>query len=137
MADITAVGNQPASYSEKDPRVTEADTKTKPKAEEEDDEDVEDLDALIDELESQDGHEVEEDEEEGTPGGGRTVPEDMLQTSTVTGYVCDPNRTKTRHLSSAALLSGFSFFLFIANTLSIVLPLRKSSRVAANTDPTA
>lgn len=50
-----------------------------------DDEDEdEDIDALIEDLESQDGHQVEEEEEE-TPGGGRTVPEDMLQTDSRVG----------------------------------------------------
>ena len=51
-----------------------------------DDEEDEDMDALIDELESQDGH--AEDEEEGetvNPGTGRVVPEDQLQTDTRIG----------------------------------------------------
>jgi Cation transporter/ATPase, N-terminus len=44
------------------------------------------MDALIDELESQDGHaEDDENEEEATPGGGRVVPEDQLQTDTRIG----------------------------------------------------
>jgi H+-transporting ATPase len=52
----------------------------------EDDEEDEDMDALIDELESQDGHaEDDENEEEATPGGGRVVPEDQLQTDTRIG----------------------------------------------------
>ena len=51
-----------------------------------DEEEDEDMDALIDELESQDGHlEEEEEEAEGTPGGGRVIPEDQLQTDTRTG----------------------------------------------------
>jgi len=50
------------------------------------DEEDEDMDALIDELESQDGHaEEDEAEEEATPGGGRVVPEDQLQTDTRIG----------------------------------------------------
>ena len=51
--------------------------------EEEDDEEEEeeDMDALIDELESQDGHQEEEEgEAEAIPGGGRIVPEDQLAT---------------------------------------------------------
>lgn len=48
-----------------------------------DDED-EDIDALIEDLESEDGHQFEE-EEEVQPGGGRTVPEDMLQTDSRVG----------------------------------------------------
>jgi hypothetical protein len=59
----------------------------KPVEEEEDDED---MDALIDELESQDGHaEEEEAEEDATPGGGRVVPEDQLETDTRIGLTED------------------------------------------------
>jgi H+-transporting ATPase len=49
-----------------------------------DEEEDEDMDALIDELESQDGH-VEEEEEDVNPGTGRVVPEDQLQTDTRVG----------------------------------------------------
>jgi H+-transporting ATPase len=70
---------QPARFDEKD--IKPAD----PAPQIEDDEELEDIDALIDELESQDGHGVDEEDEE-SPTGGRTVPEEMLQTSTVTGY---------------------------------------------------
>jgi H+-transporting ATPase len=56
----------------------------------EDEEDDEDMDALIDELESQDGHaEEDEGEETATPGGGRVVPEDQLQTDTRVGLTDD------------------------------------------------
>lgn len=55
---------------------------TRPAVEEEEDED---MDALIDELESQDGHIEEEEAEDTNPGAGRTVPEDQLQTNTRTG----------------------------------------------------
>ncbi|OHF02432.1 plasma-membrane proton-efflux P-type ATPase [Colletotrichum orchidophilum] len=51
----------------------------------EDDEDDEDIDALIEDLESQDGHVDEEEEEEGNPGMGRVVPEEQLQTDTRLG----------------------------------------------------
>lgn len=50
-------------------------------AEEED----EDIDALIEELESQDANIDPEDEETVQPGGARIVPEELLQTSTRTG----------------------------------------------------
>lgn len=51
-----------------------------------DDDEDEDIDALIEDLESQDGHGgVEEEEEENTPGGGRLIPEDMLQTDSRVG----------------------------------------------------
>lgn len=49
-----------------------------------DDEDDEDMDALIDELESQDGAE-EEEEEVVEAGGARPVPEEMLNTDTRQG----------------------------------------------------
>lgn len=52
----------------------------------EDEEEDEDMDALIDELESQDGHQEEEEgEAEVAPGAGRVVPEDQLQTDTRIG----------------------------------------------------
>lgn len=51
-----------------------------------DDDEDEDIDALIEDLESQDGHDAfEEEEEEGAPGGGRVVPEEMLQTDSRVG----------------------------------------------------
>ncbi|KDN66875.1 putative plasma-membrane proton-efflux P-type ATPase [Colletotrichum sublineola] len=56
----------------------------KPKVEGDDEED-EDIDALIEDLESQDGHIDEEEEEDGTPGMGRVVPEEQLQTDTRLG----------------------------------------------------
>ena len=48
-------------------------------------EEEEDMDALIEELESQDGHIDEEDEETEEPGGARPIPEEMLNTDTRTG----------------------------------------------------
>lgn len=58
---------------------------TKPKVDEGEEED-EDIDALIEDLESQDGHGFDEEEEEtNNPGTGRVVPEDMLQTDTRVG----------------------------------------------------
>jgi len=51
----------------------------------EEEEDDEDIDALIEELESQDANIDLEEEEVAQPGGARTVPEELLQTSTVSG----------------------------------------------------
>lgn len=51
----------------------------------EDDEDIEDMDALIDDLESQDGQEEYEDEEVVAGASARPVPEDLLQTDTRVG----------------------------------------------------
>lgn len=50
-----------------------------PKAENDEDED-EDIDALIEDLESQDGHGEEDEEEERDQTGGRVIPEELLQT---------------------------------------------------------
>jgi H+-transporting ATPase len=69
------------TFDEKAPHDDHPPTKEAPE-----DEEDEDMDALIDELESQDGH--AEDEEEGetvNPGTGRVVPEDQLQTDTRIG----------------------------------------------------
>jgi H+-transporting ATPase len=49
-----------------------------------DEEEDEDMDALIEELESQDAN-VEEEEETAVAGAARTIPEELLQTSTRTG----------------------------------------------------
>lgn len=67
---------------EKHDEVPAAATTKKP---EEDEEEDEDMDALIDELESQDGHAEEEEEEHDNPAVGRVVPEDQLQTDTRIG----------------------------------------------------
>lgn len=51
----------------------------KPKVEDDEDED-EDIDALIEDLESQDGHGEDEEDEERDQHGGRVIPEELLQT---------------------------------------------------------
>ncbi|KAF6809015.1 Plasma membrane ATPase 1 [Colletotrichum sojae] len=61
----------------------EAPSASKAKVEEEEEED-EDIDALIEDLESQDGH-IDEEEEDDTPGVGRVVPDDQLNTDTRMG----------------------------------------------------
>ncbi|KAJ6256596.1 hypothetical protein Dda_8461 [Drechslerella dactyloides] len=50
-----------------------------------DDEDIEDIDALIDDLESEDGHVYEEDEADEVGASARPVPEDLLKTDTRVG----------------------------------------------------
>lgn len=52
---------------------------------EDDEEEDEDIDALIEDLESQDGHAAgdEEEEEERDQHGGRVIPEELLQTVSV------------------------------------------------------
>ncbi|KAJ9238823.1 hypothetical protein DTO169E5_4656 [Paecilomyces variotii] len=49
------------------------------------DEEDEDMDALIEELESQDGYIDQEDEADNEPGGARPVPDELLQTDTRIG----------------------------------------------------
>ncbi|KAL1968726.1 hypothetical protein VTN77DRAFT_1552 [Rasamsonia byssochlamydoides] len=51
----------------------------------ESDEEEEDMDALIEELESQDGHIDDDDDGPDEPGAARPVPEELLQTDTRTG----------------------------------------------------
>lgn len=57
--------------------------KAVPAADEEEEE--EDMDALIDELQSADGHAEDDEEEIEEPGGGRPVPEELLNTDTRMG----------------------------------------------------
>jgi len=73
---------EPGAFDEKTGSHEPVSTKVPLQDEEED----EDIDALIDELESNDGH-VDDEEEEQTagPGAGRTIPEDQLQTDTRIG----------------------------------------------------
>lgn len=70
--------DEKAAHAENQPTVT----KTKGDEAEEDDEDI---DALIEDLESQDGGDDEEEEEGQNVGQGRTIPEEMLQTDTRLG----------------------------------------------------
>lgn len=53
--------------------------------EDDEDEEEEDMDALIAELESQDGHIDDEDDDLTEPGGARPIPEELLATDTRTG----------------------------------------------------
>ncbi len=64
-----------------------------------DDDEDEDIDALIEDLESQDGHGLDDDEEDATPGGGRTVPEDLLQTDTRIGMCAPDAPPRTRRIA--------------------------------------
>ena len=65
-----------------------------PPAEEE--EEDEDIDALIEELESQDANIDPEEEEAVQPGGARIVPEELLQTSTRTGLTANEVLTRRK-----------------------------------------
>lgn len=64
----------------------EADEETeKPVQLNNDEEEAENIDSLIEELESEDGHGEDEEEREEEAGGGRSVPEDILQTDRRSG----------------------------------------------------
>lgn len=91
---------------------------SKVKAEDDDDED-EDIDALIEDLESQDGHGADDEEdEERDQHGGRLIPEELLQT------VSQPPLP-----SSAAA----GIVLTISRTLALVLLRLRSSPAARST----
>lgn len=67
-------------FDEKSERPTEPIPAKGPKVEGDEEED-EDIDALIEDLESQDGHANEDEEdEERDATGGRMIPEELLQT---------------------------------------------------------
>lgn len=76
---------EPGHFDEKQTIAAAQDAaKAKPVAE--DDDEDEDIDALIEDLESHDGHGAfEEEEEEVSAATGRVVPEDMLQTDSRIG----------------------------------------------------
>ena len=61
------------------------DNEKKPLPEEDEGEEEEDMDALIEELESEDGHIDDEDEDCTEPGGARPISEELLNTDTRTG----------------------------------------------------
>jgi H+-transporting ATPase len=73
-------GSSPSGGFDSDPEKSEK----KPLPPDEDDEE-EDVDALIEELESQDGNVDDDDEGGDEVGGARPVPEELLQTDTRQG----------------------------------------------------
>ncbi|KAI9796412.1 MAG: plasma membrane H+-ATPase [Piccolia ochrophora] len=56
----------------------------------------EDIDALIDDLESQDGHQEEDEDEATEPGGARPVSEDLLNTDTRHGLTSNEVTTRRK-----------------------------------------
>lgn len=93
MADDKAVGApaldmniESGNFDEKRAQPPAEAVPPKKDASAEDEEEDEDIDALIEDLESEDGHAFEEEEEETSPStGGRVVPDDMLQTDSRLG----------------------------------------------------
>lgn len=87
MADsnsAAAAAAESGKYDEKSEKPVPTGDPEKKAAVEDEEEEDEDIDALIQDLESQDGH-IDEEEEEGQPGMGRSVPEELLQTDTRLG----------------------------------------------------
>ena len=70
--------------------------KVPPKAGGSEEDEDEDIDALIEELESQDAGIDAEEEEETQPGGARPVAEELLQTSTRTGLSASEVTTRRK-----------------------------------------
>lgn len=62
----------------------------------EEDEDDEDIDALIEELESQDAAIDYEEDEVAQPGGARVVPEELLQTDTRLGLTTNEVQSRRK-----------------------------------------
>jgi hypothetical protein len=94
MADDNAVGApaldtniESGNFDEKRAQPPVEGIPPKKDAPAEDEEEDEDIDALIEDLESEDGHALDDEEEEETSPttGGRVVPEDMLQTDSRLG----------------------------------------------------
>ncbi|KAM0277403.1 hypothetical protein ACHAQH_005843 [Verticillium albo-atrum] len=113
-------------FEEKDrPLDTGVDAPIKPKAEVEDDED-EDIDALIEDLESQDGHIEEEDEEETAVGGERFIPEDQLNTDTRLGLTEAEVLNRRRKYGSNQMKEEkenliLKFFMFFVGPIQFVM----------------
>jgi hypothetical protein len=112
-----------------------APTGTKAAPVEDDDED-EDIDALIEDLESQDGNEIGE-EETVEPGGARIVPEDLLQTDTRHGLTSAEvlNRRKKYGMNQMKeekenlILKFLGFFVGpIQFVMEVSFPLEKATR---------
>ncbi|KAL2753764.1 hypothetical protein ACRALDRAFT_1065026 [Sodiomyces alcalophilus JCM 7366] len=84
-AATPAAGDAPLeSYREKESPTSSDHEPVPKKPVQQGDENDEDMDALIEDLESEDGHVVDE-EEDTTPGAARTIPEDQLNTDTRIG----------------------------------------------------
>ncbi|KAL0940621.1 plasma membrane atpase [Colletotrichum truncatum] len=110
-------------FDEKE-RPVEAPPASKPKVEEDEEED-EDIDALIEDLESQDGH-IDEEEEDDTPGVGRVVPEEQLQTDTRLGLTEQEvlNRRKKwgrNEMAEAKENLILKFFMFFVGPIQFVM----------------
>ncbi|KAK6347046.1 plasma membrane H+-ATPase [Orbilia brochopaga] len=92
-----------------------------------DDEDIEDIDALIDDLESEDGHIFEEDEEDEVGGASaRPVPEDLLKTDTRLGLTSAEVETRRKRYGLNQMKEEkenlvLKFFMYFVGPIQFVM----------------
>ncbi|KAF3926766.1 hypothetical protein ABW21_db0207995 [Orbilia brochopaga] len=92
-----------------------------------DDEDIEDIDALIDDLESEDGHVLEEDEEDEVGGASaRPVPEDLLKTDTRLGLTSAEVETRRKRYGLNQMKEEkenlvLKFFMYFVGPIQFVM----------------
>lgn len=92
-------------------------------------EEDEDIDALIDDLESEDGHVLEE-EDDATPGAStRPIPEELLQTDTRTGLTSDQVDARRRKYGLNQMKEEkenlvLKFLMFFVGPIQFVMEVR-------------
>ncbi|KAK4167399.1 putative type IIIA plasma membrane ATPase [Cladorrhinum sp. PSN259] len=89
MADQSTTGAPALSTNIESGKFDEKEAHKEQKPIVEDEDEDEDIDALIEDLQSDDGHAFEDEEEGVNPGVGRVVPEELLQTDTRVGLTSD------------------------------------------------
>jgi len=106
----------------------------------EEEEEDEDIDALIDDLESHDGHDQFEEEEDVSPGGARVVPEDMLQTDTRVGLTSEEVLQRRRKYGLNQMKEEkenllLKFLGFFVGPIQFVMEVRQSVGCCARAQP--
>ncbi|KAK3985774.1 hypothetical protein QBC44DRAFT_334329 [Cladorrhinum sp. PSN332] len=89
MADQSTTGAPALSTNIESGKFDEKDAHKEKKPIVEDEEEDEDIDALIEDLQSDDGHAFEDEEDGAAPGAGRVIPEELLQTDTRVGLTSE------------------------------------------------
>jgi H+-transporting ATPase len=122
-----------ANFNEKEHLDDKEVNQPPPAAKEEDEEEDEDIDALIEELESQDGA-IDDEDEEVQAGGARNVPEELLQTSTRTGLSTGEVTTRRKKYGLNQMKEEkenliLKFLGFFVGPIQFVMEVR-ASRVA-------
>lgn len=113
-------GEQQAQYDEK----KEHDPEGVPLEEDED------IDALIDDLESEDGHGFEEDDDDAVAGSSaRPVPEELLQTDTRTGLTSEQVDARRRKYGLNQMKEEkenliLKFVMFFVGPIQFVMEVR-------------